>query len=98
MRVLRLLILLIVSAILYYVFLAARVDGFIGGYIESEYQSEGANASHESFTCTVNIRPRRRFTFQQLRLWRAMAFTAVACALMLVLLPSKKLSTVLLFT
>jgi len=92
MRVLRLLILLIVSAILYYVFLAARVDGFIGGYIESEYQSEGA-----TIRVAMNLLPallliswprRFGFTFQQLRLWRAMAFTAVACALMLVLLPS----------
>ena len=92
MRVFRLLILLIVSAILYYVFLAARVDGFIGGYIESEYQSEGA-----TIRVAMNLLPallliswprRFGFTFQQLRLWRAMAFTAVACALMLVLLPS----------
>ena len=64
----------------------------IGGYIEAEYQSEGA-----AIRVAMNLLPGlllllwpRRFalTSQQLRLWRAMAFTALGCAVALVLLPS----------
>lgn len=92
MRGLRLLLLLIVGAALVQTFLAARVEGLIGGYIEAEYQSEGA-----AIRVAMNLLPGgllllwpRRFalTTQQLRLWRAMALTAVACAIALVLLPA----------
>ena len=92
MRALRLLLLLIVGSALVQTFLAARVEGLIGGYIEAEYQSEGA-----AIRVAMNLLPGallllwpRRFalTPQQLRLWRAMALTAVACAIALVLLPS----------
>ncbi len=92
MRALRLLLLLIVGAALVQTFLAARVEGLVGGYIEAEYQSEGA-----AIRVAMNLLPGvllllwpRRFalTSQQLRLWRAMAFTALGCAVALVLLPS----------
>jgi hypothetical protein len=92
MRALRLLLLLIVGGALVQTFLAARVEGLVGGYIEAEYQSEGA-----AIRVAMNLLPgvllllwpkRFAFTAQQLRLWRAMAFTAVGCAVALVLLPS----------
>lgn len=92
MRALRLLLLLIVGGALVQTFLAARVEGLVGGYIEAEYQSEGA-----AIRVAMNLLPGlllllwpRRFalTSQQLRLWRAMAFTALGCAVALVLLPS----------
>ena len=92
MRSLRLLLLLIVGAALVQTFLSARVEGFVGGYIEVEYRSEGA-----AIRVAMNLLPgfllllwpkRFEFTQQQLRLWRAMAFTALGCAVALVLLPS----------
>jgi len=92
MRALRLLLLLIVGAALVQTFLAARVEGFVDGYIEAEYQSEGA-----AIRVAMNLLPgillllwpkRFELTQQQLRLWRAMAFTALGCAIALVLLPS----------
>ena len=92
MRALRLLLLLVVGGVLVQTFLAARMEGLIGGYIEAEYQSEGA-----AIRVAMNLLPGlilllwpRRFglTTQQLRLWQAMALTAVACAVGLVLLPS----------
>ena len=91
-RGLQLLLLLIVGGALVQTFLVARVDGFIGGYIEAEYQSEGAAirvAMNLLPALLLLIWPRRfDFTTQQLRLWRAMAFTAAACAIALVLLPA----------
>lgn len=92
MRALRLLLLLIVGGALVQTFLAARVEGLVGGYIEAEYQSEGA-----AIRVAMNLLPglllllwpkRFDFTPQQLRLWRAMAFTALGCAVALVLLPA----------
>ena len=91
LRLLRLFLLLIVGAVLVQIFLAARVEGFIGGYIEAEYQSEGA-----AIRVAMNLLPglllllwphRFSLSSQQLRLWRAMSLTAVACAVCLVLLP-----------
>ncbi len=92
MRALRLLLMLIVGGALVQTFLAARVEGLVGGYIEAEYQSEGA-----AIRVAMNLLPgvllllwpkRFALTPQQLRLWRAMAFTALGCAVALMLLPS----------
>ncbi len=92
MRALRLLLLLIVGGALVQTFLAARVEGLVDGYIEAEYQSQGA-----AIRVAMNLLPgvlllfwpkRFELTQQQVRLWRAMAFTALACAVVLVLLPS----------
>ena len=92
MRALRLLMLLIVGGALVQTFLFARVDGLVDGYIESEYKSEGA-----AIRVAMNLLPgvllllwpkRFELTQQQLRLWRAMAFTALGCTVALVLLPS----------
>jgi len=92
MRALRLLLLLIIGGALVQTFLAARVEGFVGGYISDEYKSEGA-----AIRVAMNLLPgvllllwpkRFELTQQQLRLWRAMAFTALGCAVALVLLPS----------
>jgi hypothetical protein len=92
MRALRLLLLLIVGGALVQTFLAARVEGLLGGYIEAEYQSEGA-----AIRVAMNLLPgmllvlwpkRFELTEQQLRLWHAMAYTALACAVALVLLPA----------
>jgi len=91
MRSLRFLILLIVGAALVYTFLAARVESLVDGYIEAEYQSEGA-----TIRVAVNLLPAAllilwpkmfQLSSQQLRLWRAMAYTAIACSVLLVLLP-----------
>ncbi|MDC0315944.1 EpsG family protein [Synechococcus sp. AH-551-G15] len=91
MRALRLLLLLIVGATLVQTFLVAHVEMMVAGYIEVEYKSEGA-----AIRVAMNLLPglllllwpkRFDFTDQQLRLWRAMAFTALGCALALVLLP-----------
>jgi hypothetical protein len=92
MRAIRLLLLLIVGGALVQTFLAARVEGLVDGYIEAEYQSEGA-----AIRVAMNLLPgvllllwpkRFALTSQQLRLWRSMAFTALGCAVALVLLPS----------
>ena len=92
MRALRLLLLLIVGGVLVQTFLAARVDGFVASYIENEYQSQGA-----AIRVAMNLLPallillwpkRFAFTSLQLHLWRSMAFTALACAVVLVLFPS----------
>lgn len=92
MRALRLLLLLIVGSALVQTFLAARVDVLVGGYIEAEYQSEGAAirvAMNLLSGGLLLLWPKRfELTQQQLRLWRAMAFTALACAVALVFLPS----------
>lgn len=91
MRALRLLMLLIVGLALVQTFLFARVDNLMSGYIEAEYQSEGA-----AIRVAMNLLPsvlllfwskRFELTQQQLRLWRALAFTAMGCAIALVLLP-----------
>ena len=92
MRALRLLLLLLVGAVLVQTFLSARVEGLVYGYIESEYQSEGA-----AIRVAMNLLPailllvwphRFELSAQQLRLWRAMSLTALGCALALVLMPS----------
>ena len=91
MRLLRLMILLIVGAALVQTFLASNVEMMVAGYIEVEYQSQGA-----AIRVAMNLLPgllllawpnRFEFTEQQLRLWRAMAITALGCALALVLFP-----------
>ena len=91
MRLLRLMILLIVGVTLVQTFLVANLEMMVAGYIEVEYQSEGA-----AIRVAMNLLPgllllawpkRFDFTEQQLRLWRAMAITALGCALALVLLP-----------
>jgi len=92
MRALRLLLLLIVGGALVQTFLAARIEGLVDGYIETEYQSEGS-----AIRVAMNVLPgiflllwpkRFEFTQQELRLWRSMAFTALGCAVALVVLPS----------
>jgi len=92
MRSLRFLMLLIVGATLVYTFLAARVESLVDGYIEAEYQSEGA-----AIRVAMNLLPSIllllwpkcfELTSQQLRLWRSMAYTSLACAVALVLLPA----------
>lgn len=92
MRALRLLLLLIVGGSLVQTFLAVRVESLVGGYIEADYQSAGA-----AIRVVMNLLPSlllllwpKRFDLreQQLRLWRTMAFTALACAVALVLLPA----------
>jgi hypothetical protein len=92
MRALRLLLLLIVGGALVQTFLASKVEGLVGGYIEAEYQSEGAAiriAMNLLRAVLLLLWPKRfDFTPQQLRLWRAMAFTALGCVVALVLLPS----------
>ena len=91
MRLLRLMILLIVGAALVQTFLIAHVEMLVAGYIEVEYQSQGA-----AIRVAMNLLPglmlllwpkRFDFTEQQLRLWRAIAITAFGCALALVLFP-----------
>lgn len=91
MRALRLLMLLIVGGALVQTFLVSHVEMIVAGYIEVEYKSEGA-----AIRVAMNLLPglllllwpkRFDFTEQQLRLWRAMAFTSLGCALALVLLP-----------
>lgn len=91
MRALRLLLLLIVAFALAQTFLFSAVDSFYDGYVAVQYQSEGAairvamNLLPASF---LLLWPRRfAFTTQQLRLWRSMAFTALACAVALALFP-----------
>jgi len=92
MRAFRLLLLLIVGVALVQTFLSARVDGLIGGYIEAEYQSEGAaiRVAMNSLPGVLLLFLPKRFalTLQQLRLWRALALTALGCVVALVLLPS----------
>lgn len=92
MRFLRLLLLLIVGAALVQTFLTAHVENLVGGYIEVEYQSEGA-----AIRVAMNLLPGVllllspnlfEFKQQQLRLWRALALTALGCAVALLLFPS----------
>lgn len=92
MRALRLLLLLIVGVALVHTLLVARVEGLVGGYIEVEYQSEGAAIRVAmNFLPAVFLllcRQRFMFTLNELRLWRAMALAAFGCAVALVLFPS----------
>ena len=90
-RALRLLIFIIVGLALVQTFLVSRVQGFVSGYIEAEYQSEGA-----AIRVAMNLLPgllllgwpkRFALTSQQLRLWTAMALTALGCAVVLILMP-----------
>lgn len=92
MRFLRLLLLLIVGAALAQTFLSAHVDNLIDGYIDVSYQSQGA-----AIRVAMNLIPailllshplRFNLTYQQKRLWSALALTAVACAISLLILPS----------
>ena len=92
MRALRLLLLFIVAGVLMHTFLLARVDGYVASYIENEYQSQGAAirvAMNLLAGVLILLWPKRfAFTSLQLGLWRSMAFTALACAVVLVLFPS----------
>lgn len=92
MRALRLLLLLIVGAALAQVFLVANMESYLDGYIEAEYQSDGA-----AIRILMNLLPavilllwpkRFEFTHHQYLLWRAISFTALGCAVFLVLFPS----------
>lgn len=91
MRALRLLLFLIVLAALTQTFLFSRMDHLVSGYIENEYSSQGS-----AIRIAMNLLPglifllwRKRFDFtsQQLNLWRGLAYTSIACAVALVLLP-----------
>lgn len=92
-RLLRLILLLIVGLVLAQTFLFSQVDGYVSGYIVSDYQSEGA-----AIRVAMNLLPAFIFlyrpysfgmTHQQSRLWRAMSYAAVICAVVLLLFPSK---------
>jgi len=92
MRTLRLLLLLIVGVALVHTLLFARVGELVGGYVEVEYQSEGA-----AIRVAMNLLPavllflcpqRFMFTFNEQRLWRAIALAAFGCSVALVLFPS----------
>lgn len=92
MRFLRFLLLAIVGAALVHTLLLSRVDYFLGGYVTSTYQSEGA-----TIRVAMNLLPAsllliwpKRFGFlpQQLRLWRSLSLTAFGCAVALALFPS----------
>ena len=83
MRLLRLLVLLIVGAALVQTFLV-NVEMMVAGYIDVEYKSQGA-----AIRVAMNLLPgllllvwpkRFDFTEQQMRVWRAMAITALGCA------------------
>ena len=91
MRFLRALLLLIVVAALVHTFLASRLEGFVGGYINVEYQSEGAAirvAMNLLAGFLLLLRPHRfELTHQQLVLWRAIAFAALGCFVALLVLP-----------
>jgi len=92
MRALRLLLLLIVGGVLVQIFLVARVESLVGGYIEAEYESEGAaiRVAMNLFPGVLLLLWSKLFTLtpQQLRLWHAMALTSLGCAVALMLLPS----------
>jgi len=92
MRFLRLLLLLIVGAALAQTFLFANIETLSSGYVQVQYQSQGA-----AIRVAMNLLPalflllwpkRFEFSLQQLRLWRAMAVTAIGCAVVLILFPS----------
>lgn len=90
-RIIRLLLLVIVGAVLVQTFLVARVEQMIHGYVDAEYQSEGA-----AIRVMMNMVPGvlllllpKRFNLspQQLGLWRSMAITAIGCAIALLVMP-----------
>lgn len=91
-RALRLLLFLVVACVLVYTFLLSRVDSLLTGYINVEYQSEGA-----AIRVLMNLVPgvillssvkRFRFTQQQERVWTSMAWMSFACFVALIVLPS----------
>lgn len=92
LRFLRILILILVGSVLVYTFLSARLDGYISGYIDSEYQSEGAaiRVAMNLIPALFILRWPRRFSFnhQSYLLWRSIALTAVVCFIAFILLPS----------
>lgn len=88
----RLLLVLIVGGALVQTLLAARLESFVLGYIDAEFQSDGA-----AIRVLMSLLPglvlliwthRFGFTAQQKRLWLAMSFLAVVCAFALLLFPS----------
>ena len=91
-RTIRLLIFIISGTVLVQTFLASRVDGLVGGYITSEYQSQGAviRVAMNLIPASLLLAWPKKFglTQQQLRLWRSLSFTAVGCGIALALFPS----------
>lgn len=88
---LRLLVLAVVGAVLVFTFLVSRLDGLLAGYIEAQYQSDGT-----AVRVAMNLLPAlllllwpQRFALsaQQRRIWLPLAAAAIACAVLLLVLP-----------
>ena len=92
LRSMRFLVLSIVSLVLVQTFLTSRYDQLVAGYVDAEYTSQGAaiRVAISLLPACIILLWSKRFalTYQQLRLWRSIAYVALACALALLLFPS----------
>ena len=92
-RLLRLIVLIFVSAVLAHVFLISRADYFISGYIENEYQSEGAfiRSLMNLVPALIFLVAQKNFTISsvQFHLWRSISIVAIICFALLLLYPSQ---------
>jgi len=92
-RLLRILVLLIVAAVLVHVFLVSNVDKYLTGYIENEYESEGA-----LIRSLMNLVPAALFLISQksfnlssvqFHLWRSISIVSFICFGLLLLFPTQ---------
>lgn len=80
------------TLLLYYLYLEDSVDRLVAGYIEAEYQSQGATirVAMNALPAAVFLLARRRFRLApaELRLWSVMALLALAFVILLFISPS----------
>jgi len=80
------------TALLYYLFLEDSVGSLVSGYIDAEYNSQGATirVAMNALPAAIFLLARRRFhlTRVELRLWTNMAWLALGFVVLLVISPS----------
>jgi len=82
----------VATVLLYYLFLQDSVDHLVSGYIEAQYQSQGAaiRVAMNALPAALFLLWRRRFGLAptELRLWTIMALLALGFVVLLVISPS----------
>ncbi|MBY8823610.1 EpsG family protein [Sphingomonas colocasiae] len=80
----------VMAAMLYYLFIDSAVDRLVYGYIETEYDSDGAaiRVAMNAIPAVIFLLNQRRFELAEAerKLWRNMSITALACIPALMLL------------
>ena len=82
----------IMAGVLYYVLLADSVDGLVAGYIDAQYQSEGAaiRVAMNALPAVLILLLRKRIVWQpaERNLWLAMALLSLGSVVWLLMSPS----------